>query len=100
MRKRDDTEIRGVAEAGTLTLSALVRRYENEIIRQALLTSQGSVTKAALLLGVSHQRLIYILKSRHKDLLSVRTPAKQRKRSIIAKREAKRFRRAQSSEPS
>src|SRR3954465_12656111 len=95
MRKNDVAKVRSVAGIGKATLSALMRRYENEIIRQALLTSQGSVTKAALSLGVSHQRLIYILKSRHKDLLSVRTPAKQRKRSIITKREAKRFRRAQ-----
>ena len=93
MRKRETAEIRAMAEIGTATLSALVRRYENDIIRQALITSEGSVTRAALSLGVSHQRLIYILKSRHRDLLSVRTPAKERKRSIITKCEAKRFRR-------
>lgn len=81
------------AQAGDATLSALVQRYENDIIRQALIASQGSVTKAALALGVSHQRLIYILKSRHKDLLTVRTPAKPRKRSIIKKHAAKRLRR-------
>src|SRR3954470_5234460 len=100
MRKNGVAKVRSVAETGKATLSALMRRYENDIIRQALITSQGSVTRAALSLGVSHQRLIYILKSRHKDLLSVRTPAKPRKRSIITKSVAKRFRRAQISSAS
>ena len=94
MRKRNVAKGSSVAETGNMTLSTLMRRYENDIIRQALITSQGSVTRAALLLGISHQRLIYILKSRHKDLLSVRTPAKPRKRSIITKSVTKRFRRA------
>jgi len=95
MRKRNIPKVRTVAEIEKTTLSALMRRYEKDIIRQALIASQGSVTRAALSLGVSHQRLIYILKSRHKDLLSVRTPPKPRKRSIITKHIAKRFRRAQ-----
>src|SRR4051812_7286023 len=94
MRKNDVAKVRSVAGIGKATLSALMRRYENDIIRQALIASQGSVTRAAISLGVSHQRLIYILKSRHKDLLSVRTPAKPRKRSIITKSVTKRFRRA------
>src|SRR4051812_11550971 len=100
MRKNDVAKVRSVAGIGKATLSALMRRYENGIIRQALITSQGSVTRAALSLGVSHQRLIYILKNRHKDLLSIRTPAKPRKRSIITKPVAKRFRRAQISSAS
>lgn len=60
------------------TLVEEVRRYEGELISQALVTSKGSVTRAAHLLGVSHQRLIYILESRHRELLSVRTPPKTR----------------------
>jgi tetratricopeptide (TPR) repeat protein len=60
-------------------LEETLRRYENDVIRQALAKSQGSVTQAARLLGVSHQRLIYIIKQRHQDLLSVRTPIKSRK---------------------
>jgi tetratricopeptide (TPR) repeat protein len=62
-----------------------VHRYERDLIRQALIKAEGSVTWAARLLGVSHQRLIYIIKKRHKDLRSVRTPAKRRHRSIIKK---------------
>ncbi len=60
-----------------------VRRYEGDLIKQALITSEGSVTQAARLLGVTHQRLIYIIENRHKDLLSLRTPAKPRLKSYF-----------------
>lgn len=60
-----------------------VHRYEHDLIKGALMKEQGIVTRAARLLGVSHQRLIYIIKKRHKDLLSVRTPVKRRPKSII-----------------
>jgi tetratricopeptide (TPR) repeat protein len=62
-----------------------VHRFERDLIRQALIKAEGSVTRAARLLGVSHQRLIYIIKKRHKDLRSVRTPAISRLKSIIKK---------------
>jgi tetratricopeptide (TPR) repeat protein len=71
-----------------ITSSALVEevhRYERDLIRQALIKAEGSVTRAAKLLGVSHQRLIYIIKARHKDLRSVRSPAIRRHKSIIKK---------------
>lgn len=68
------------------TLVEEVRRYEGELISQALVTSKGSVTRAAMLLGVSHQRLIYILESRHRELLSVRTPPRTRQ-NIIKKKQ-------------
>lgn len=64
------------------TLVEEVRRYEAELISQALVTSRGSVTRAALLLGVTHQRLIYIIESRHRELLSVRTPPKRRSKNL------------------
>src|SRR5690349_18793122 len=95
MRNNDLVNVGSVSETGKATLGALMRRYEYDIIRQALIASRGSVTRAALSLGVSHQRLIYILNSRHRELLSVRTPAKPRKRSIITKREVERSRRAE-----
>jgi DNA-binding NtrC family response regulator len=72
-------EVRILTEIGTAPLNEMMRRYENDIIRQALKTAQGKVTRAAHLLGISHQRLIYILESRHRDLLSVRTPISSRK---------------------
>jgi tetratricopeptide (TPR) repeat protein len=65
------------------TLVEEVRRYEYDLIRRALEASRGSVTRAAKMLGVTHQRLIYIIEKRHKDLLALRTPAKRRHKSII-----------------
>jgi DNA-binding NtrC family response regulator len=57
--------------------------YERSLIQMALKAAHGHVTKAARLLGVTHQRLSSILQNRHKDLLTVRTPLKRRKRSIM-----------------
>jgi tetratricopeptide (TPR) repeat protein len=69
-------------EAG-LSLEAEVLRYEGNLIRRALESCGGSVTRAARLLGVTHQGLAFILNGRHSDLLSIRTPVKRRRRSII-----------------
>jgi tetratricopeptide (TPR) repeat protein len=65
------------------SLETAVLRYEANLIRQALQRSGGSVTRAARMLGVTHQGLAFILNGRHKDLLSIRTPVKKRRRSII-----------------
>ena len=65
------------------SLDSEVLRYEGSLIRKALEDSGGSVTRAARLLGVTHQGLAFILNGRHSDLLSVRTPVKKRRRSII-----------------
>lgn len=65
------------------SLDAEVLSYEGKLIRQALETSGGSVTRAARLLGVTHQGLAFILNGRHSDLLSIRTPVKKRRKSII-----------------
>ena len=65
------------------SLDSEVLRYEATLIRQALEESGGSVTRAARLLGVTHQGLAFILNGRHSDLLSIRTPVKRRRRSII-----------------
>jgi DNA-binding NtrC family response regulator len=65
------------------SLEAEVLRYEGNLIRQALEASGGSVTRAARILGVTHQGLAFILNGRHKDLLAIRTPVKKRRRSII-----------------
>jgi tetratricopeptide (TPR) repeat protein len=71
-------EMEIVTSVGNVALDEMMRRYENNIIRQALTASQGSITRAALLLGISHQRLGYILESRQRDLQSVRTPIRTR----------------------
>jgi tetratricopeptide (TPR) repeat protein len=65
------------------TLEEQVLRYEGELIRHALEASDGSVTRAARLLGVTHQGLAFILNGRQKSLLASRKPAKKRRRSII-----------------
>lgn len=65
------------------SLDVEVLRYEGNLIRKALEESGGSVTRAARLLGVTHQGLAFILNGRHSDLLSIRTPVKRRRRSIV-----------------
>lgn len=69
--------------AAPVSLEELVLSYEGELIRKALESSGGSVTRAARSLGITHQGLAFILNGRHRDLLSVRTPVKPRRRSII-----------------
>ncbi len=79
-------EEQGSASTGALVACSLeeeVLRYEGGLIKRALETSGGSVTRAARLLGVTHQGLAFILNGRHKSLLSARTPVKPRRRSII-----------------
>ena len=71
------------AAASNLSLEEQVLRYEGELIKRALDTSDGSVTRAARLLGVTHQGLAFILNGRQKNLLPSRKPAKPRRRSII-----------------
>jgi tetratricopeptide (TPR) repeat protein len=71
------------AIATNLSLEEHVLRYEAELIKRALDTSDGSITRAARLLGVTHQGLAFILNGRQKNLLSSRKPAKPRRRSII-----------------
>lgn len=53
---------------------------EREMIRKALAQVNGGVTHAASLLGMSYQRLAYLIESRHRDLLKERTPVRRRPR--------------------
>lgn len=69
--------------ATKLSLEEKVLRFEGELIKRALEVSDGSVTRAARLLGVTHQGLAFILNGRQKNLLPSRKPAKPRRRSII-----------------
>jgi tetratricopeptide (TPR) repeat protein len=66
-----------------ISLEEQVLRYEGELIKRALEESEGSVTRAARLLRVTHQGLAFILNGRQKSLLPSRKPAKRRRRSII-----------------
>jgi len=59
--------------------------YEASLIKLALENSGGSVTRAARLLGVTHQRLCSMLQGRHLKLLPAKKPTQKRRRSIIRK---------------
>ncbi|MDX6578251.1 MAG: hypothetical protein QOE96_4204 [Blastocatellia bacterium] len=63
-----------------------VHKRESELIRAALETAGGSVTRAARTLKLTHQGLCYIINHRHKDLLGARAPIRIRRKSIIKKR--------------
>jgi two-component system response regulator PilR (NtrC family) len=65
------------------SLQEEVRLYEARLIRQALAMSNGSVVRAARLLGITHQSLSFILQGRHKSLQEATNLAGKRKRSII-----------------
>lgn len=54
--------------------------YERKLIRLALDSTEGKVTQAAELLGITHQSLSFILSTRHKDLLEARRPPRPRRR--------------------
>lgn len=52
----------------TDTLRDAVHKYEAQLISVALEQANGSVTRAAVLLGISHQALYYNLDNNHKAL--------------------------------
>lgn len=64
---------------------SVIHDLEAKLIEQALEETGGSVVRAARLLGMKHQTLTSMLKSRHQKLLVKRTPAEKRLRSIIKK---------------
>lgn len=65
------------------SLEEQVLHFEGDLIKQALASSDGSVTRAARILGITHQGLAFILNGRQKDLLTARRPVKRRRRSIM-----------------
>lgn len=66
------------------SLVETLRDHEGRFIQMALEDAGGSVTKAASLLGLpGHQSLNFILQNRHRDLLTVRTPIKPRRRRLF-----------------
>ena len=67
------------------SLYGALQEMEAKFIEQALEEEEGSVSRAARLLGISHSSLGKLLKTRHKSLLYKRTPAQRRLRSIIKK---------------
>lgn len=63
-----------------------VHNRESELIKAALDDASGSVTRAARMLGLTHQGLCYIINHRHRQLLGARAPIRIRRKSIIKKR--------------
>ena len=84
IRRLSDTPIHDK----NFSLYGAVHEFEAKLIGQALDESGGSVTRAARILGLSHQTLIAILGTRHKTLAAKRTPAQKRLKSIIKKPKA------------
>lgn len=76
-------EVAPVMNWENFSLSEAVRTYEGEIILRALNETSGRVTRAAKLLGLSHQGLSLILHQRHKELQEFRVRRKSRGRVII-----------------
>ena len=62
-----------------------VLRREGELIEKALEVAEGSVTRAARQLGLTHQGLCYIINHRHQKLLGARSPIRVRRKSLIKK---------------
>jgi hypothetical protein len=60
-----------------------MRAHEGRLLKRALDSANGSITRAARLLQVTHQGLAYILNGRQKDLLIGRTPPRPRRVSLI-----------------
>jgi tetratricopeptide (TPR) repeat protein len=62
----------------TRDLHKEVLEYEGLLIKQALVKTNGRLTRAASLLTLSYQGLAYIIESRHRNLLKDRTPVRRR----------------------
>jgi hypothetical protein len=59
-------------------LQEMMLKHEGILIKRALVQSNGSVTHAASLLGMSYQSLCYVIESRHRSLIKCRTPIRRR----------------------
>ena len=65
------------------SLGEEMHAHEGRLLRLALDSAGGSITRAARLLKVTHQGLAYILNGRQKELLRDRRPAHRRRASIV-----------------
>ena len=76
-------------------LNERVRTYEARYVRRALIDAQGSVTRAARLLGLHHHATLAAMLDeggRHKDLAPLRTPPEPRRQSLVNARSRRRGR--------
>lgn len=67
------------------SLPSVLHNLEASFIEEALTKTEGRITKAASLLGISHQALHLALDHRHKQLHSKRSQVVRRRKSIIKK---------------
>jgi transcriptional regulator with GAF, ATPase, and Fis domain len=65
------------------TLAEEVNHFEGRLIARALEQENGSVTRAARALGVTHQGLSKILDGRQSTLAGTRRPKRNRRRSVM-----------------
>lgn len=79
-RKREKTVVADALFIKRCHLGEEVLKFERGLIKEALAKVNGSVTQASKLLGISYQRLAYVIESRHKDLLKERSPVRRRSR--------------------
>lgn len=75
----EDQETQDRAWEG-FSLKQYLHESERAVIERALRDADTSVTRAAELLGFKHhQSLIYLINTRHKDLLKTRSPVRRRR---------------------
>ena len=90
-RSLADVSARVTTAAGSPTvrihIAEEVRKCESALIKRALEEANGSVTRAAKILGLTHQGLCYIINHRHKNLLAARAPIRVRRKSLIKKKQ-------------
>jgi tetratricopeptide (TPR) repeat protein len=55
-----------------------LKEYEHDLIKQALIESDGKISHAAKLLGKSYQGLAHMIETKHPDLMPLRTPVRRR----------------------
>ena len=81
------------------SLTERVHAYEARYIKRALVEAQGSVSRAARLLGLKHHAsLASLLKGRHKGLAHLRTPPEKRTVKVVRLRGPRSTAKAQTSE--
>lgn len=78
-------QLGGTELSENFSLPSALHELEARYIEEALARADGKITKAARILGVSHQALHGILETRHKQLLSKRAPVQRRRKSVITK---------------
>ncbi|HEX7334899.1 MAG TPA: hypothetical protein VF290_25575 [Pyrinomonadaceae bacterium] len=61
-------------------LDQKLKEYEHDLIKQALIQSDGKVNHAAKLLRKSYQGLAKMIETKHPDLIPLRTPVRRRSR--------------------